>query len=274
MIVKKTILITGCSSGIGLDSAFALKDEYHIIATARNDEDVARLAKLGFESYKLDVTKTKEIDEVLEKILQKHKTLYAVFNNAGYGQPGAVEDVSKEALIKQFETNFFGMWELSAKAIKIFRKQGFGRIINHSSVLGLISLRFRGAYNASKYAIEGMNDTLRLELKGSDIYVVTINTGPVRSKFRENATKMFYKYIDKDNSFFKNDYQKELIEYKEKKEDDIFTKDSDVVIANLKDALKSKKPKPRYYNTEATYILAFLKRVLPTSLLDKILVKI
>jgi len=267
----KTILITGCSSGIGLDTALALKNKYHIIATARKTSDVKKLQEMGFESYKLDVTCSNEIEEVLKTILDKHNTLYAVFNNAGYGQPGAVEDISKEVLEKQFDTNFFGMWEITTKAIKIFRKQGFGRIINHSSILGLISLKFRGAYNASKYAIEGMNDTLRLELKDTNIHVITINTGPVRSDFRKNATKMFFKYIDKDSSVFKEDYERELAS---KNEGDIFTKDSDVVIKNIEDALISKNPKPRYYNTEATYLLVILKRLLPTKLLDKILSKI
>jgi len=273
--MKKVLLITGCSSGIGLDTALALKDQYTVIATARKDEDVKKLKQLGFLTYKLDVTQTQDIDFVLEDILKNHKNIYAVFNNAGYGQPGAVEDISKDALKEQFETNFFGMWELTTKILKIFRKQGYGRVINHSSVLGLVSLKFRGAYNASKYAIEAMNDTLRLELNDQkDIFVISLNTGPVRSNFRKNATKMFYKYIDKNRSHFKTEYENELLELEKKKKDDPFTRDSDVVIRNIKDALSSTKPKPRYFNTEATYILAFLKRVLPTSLLDKILVKI
>jgi len=271
---KKTLLITGCSSGIGLDTARALQDSYHIIATARKEEDVAKLQEEGFETYKLDVTLSSEIDSVLETILTKHKTLYALFNNAGYGQPGAVEDVSKAVLQEQFETNFFGMWELTTKAIKIFRKQGFGRIINHSSVLGLISLRFRGAYNASKYAIEGMNDTLRLELMGTDIYVITLNTGPIESDFRKNATKKFFQNLSNyKESVFVQEYEKELLEQKDPPNDP-FTCKSDIVIANVKDALEAKVPKPRYYNTKATYLLGFLKRLLPTAWLDKLLQKI
>ena len=273
MAAKKVVLITGCSSGIGYDVAKALQDKYHIIATARKEEDVKKLQKEGFESYMLDVENSQAIDAVLEEVLQKHKEIYALFNNAGYGQPGAVEDISKEVLKEQFETNFFGMWELTTKVVKIFRKQGYGRILNHSSVLGLISLRFRGAYNASKYAIEALNDTLRLELHDSNIFVSSINTGPVKSDFRKNAIKKFYKNVDWQKSIFVDEYKKEVLEQQEGGKDP-FTRQSEVVIKNIEDALSAKKPKPHYYNTEATYILAFFKRVLPTTLLDKILVKI
>ncbi len=271
--MKKTLLITGCSSGIGLDAARALKNDYTVIATARQATDVERLKSEGFEAYLLDVTDTQTIEHVFETVLSKHKTLYALFNNAGYGQPGAVEDISKEALRAQFETNFFGMWELTAKAVKIFRQQGYGRIINHSSILGLVSLRFRGAYNATKYAIEALDDTLRLELEGSDIYVSTINTGPVKSEFRKNAVKMFLQNVDYKHSFFAQQYEKELLEAKESSTA-FFTKQSDVVIANLRHALEAKKPRPRYYNTEVTWVLAFLKRILPTPLLDAVLKRI
>ncbi len=270
---RKTVLITGCSSGIGLDVARALQKEYKVIATARKKTDVEKLQKEGFEAYELDVTQPKQIDDVLQKILKNHTYLYAVFNNAGYGQPGAVEDITKEALKEQFETNFFGMWDVTRKVLKIFRTQGYGRIINHSSVLGLVSLRFRGAYNASKYAIEGLDDTLRLELANSDIYVSTINTGPVHSKFRENAVAMFFKNVDYKNSYFAVEYEKELVEAKNSSTDP-FSRSSEVVIANVHHALSAKKPRARYYNTEATWMLAFFKRVLPTSWLDAILEKI
>ncbi len=270
---RKTVLITGCSSGIGYDCAKALAKEYKVIATARKKEDVARLKKEGFEAYRLDVTKSEEIEKVLKIVLKNHKELYALFNNAGYGQPGAIEDISKEVLQAQFETNFFGMWDMTQKTLKIFRKQGYGRILNHSSVLGLVSLKFRGAYNASKYAVEALDDTLRLELAGSEIYVSTINTGPVRSRFRENAVAMFFKNIDYKNSSYAKEYEKELIEAKESSTA-AFSRGSDVVIANIRHALKAKNPSPRYYNTEATWLLAFLKRALPTSWLDALLKRI
>ncbi len=274
--MEKTILITGCSSGIGYDTAHYLhKNGYRVFASARKEEDVKRLQKEGLESYLLDVTKPETIKKALASILKKTEgKLYALFNNAGYGQPGAVEDIPTEVLKEQFETNLFGLHELTRQVIPIMRAQGYGRIIQHSSVLGLVSLRFRGAYNSTKYAIEGLCDTLRLELANDNIYVTTINTGPVHSNFRVNATKKYYEHIHNKDTVFKTEYEKELIPHKENKEKDPFTRDSDVVIKNIIHALEAKKPQARYYNTSATYLLGTLKRLLPTSWLDKILVKI
>ncbi len=274
--MQKTILITGCSSGIGYDTAHYLHNNgYRVFASARKDEDVQRLKDEGLDSYLLDVTKPESITKTLQSILeQTDGKLYAVFNNAGYGQPGAVEDIPTSVLKEQFETNLFGLHEMTRQVLPIMRKQGYGRIIQHSSVLGLISLRFRGAYNASKYAIEGLSDTLRLELDKDDIHVVTINTGPVHSDFRKNATKKFREHIEGKPTVFSEEYTKELLPYEGKKKKDPFTRNSDVVIANIIKALESKKPKPRYYNTSATHLLGGLKRILSTSILDKVLLKI
>jgi NAD(P)-dependent dehydrogenase (short-subunit alcohol dehydrogenase family) len=275
--MDKSILITGCSSGIGYAAAHALHElGYTVFATARDPEDVARLKKEGLDAYVLDVTDKESIASALEQILKKSGgAIYAVFNNAGYGQPGALEDVPTAALREQFETNVFGLHEVTRRVLPVMRARGYGRIIQHSSVLGIVSLRFRGAYNASKYAIEGLCDTLRLELDGTDIHVVTINTGPVRSKFRDNAIKMFYKYIDADNSIFRESYAEEVLKRKEEKEKiDRFTRDPDAVVEKLLLALESERPKPRYYVTAATHLLGTLKRVLPTARLDKILKRI
>ena len=272
---KKNILITGCSSGIGYDTAHYLHNNgYKVYASARKQADVDRLKAEGLDTYLLDVTKPDQIKNILEEIIKKDGELYAVFNNAGFGQPGAVEDITTKTLKEQFETNFFGLHELTSQVLKIMRKQGYGRIMQHSSVLGIVSLRFRGAYNASKYAIEGLCDTLRLELMGTDIYVSTINTGPVKSEFRKNATYMFRKNVNHEVSLWKDEYESELLERKENKDTDIFTKDSIVVIKNIVDALESKKPKARYYNTLATHLLGGFKRVLSTNVLDKLLLKV
>ena len=271
---KKNILITGCSSGIGYDTAHYLHaNGYKVYATARKSEDVERLKSEGLDAYKLDVCSESDISNMLNIIIEQDSELFAVFNNAGYGQPGAVEDITTEVLREQFETNLFGLHELTYQTLKIMRKQGYGRILQHSSVLGIISLRFRGAYNASKYAIEGLCDTLRLELMDTNIYVSTINTGPVHSDFRKNAIIKFKENVDVENSSYKSLYDTELLSVKEK-DDDMFTKKSSVVIKNILDALEAKKPKPRYYNTFATHLLGSLKRVLTTSALDKILIKI
>lgn len=272
----QNILITGCSSGIGLQTALILKENnIKVYASARKEEDVKMLKNLGFETFLIDVRNKEDVTNALEVILKNDLKLDAVFNNAGFGQPGAVEDLSVEVLKKQFETNFFGLHEITIQAMKIFRTQGYGKIIQHSSVLGIISLKYRGAYNASKYAIEGINDTLRQEVLGSNIFISTINTGPVSSKFRENALKNFNKNIKIEGSFFEDVYAKELKARLETTEDKApFNLPASSVANVVLKIMKSKKPKPRYYVTKATYILGFAKRILSTSLLDKLLNKI
>ena len=275
--MNKSILITGCSSGIGYETAHALKNVgYQVFATARDPEDVRRLRSEGLAAHQLDVTDIDSIDAALHWVLeQTGGRLYALFNNAGYGQPGALEDIPTYALREQFETNVFGLHELTRRVVPIMRAQGYGRILQHSSVLGLVSLRFRGAYNASKYAIEGLCDTLRLELEGTNIYVVTLNTGPIRSNFRDNAIKMFEANIDAESSLFHKEYREEVYKRKANKEEkDSFTRDADAVIAKVRAALEAKRPKPRYYITSATLLLSTLKRLLPTAWLDSLLRKI
>lgn len=272
----QNILITGCSTGIGLETAKILqKNQIKVYATARNKEDIKHLKNLGFITYKLDVTKHKQITKVIEKIIAKDGKLDAVFNNAGFGQPGAIEDVSTEVLKEQFETNVFGLHEVTRQCMKIFRKQGYGKIIQHSSVLGIISLKFRGAYNASKYAIEGLADTMRQELSGSNIFVSTINTGPVTSKFRANALLKFKENININNSFFTPTYNSELKERLESDKDDTpFNLPPSSVANVVLKIMKSNQPKPRYYVTGATYLLGFFKRILSTGLMDKLLNRI
>lgn len=272
----QNILITGCSSGIGYQTALTLKNNgIKVYASARKDEDVEMLKELGFDTFKLDVTMKEDITKALNTILENDKKLDAVFNNAGYGQPGAVEDVSTQTLKEQFETNFFGLHELTIQAMKIFRDQGYGKIIQHSSVLGIISLKFRGAYNASKYAIEGLNDTLRQETLNSNIFISTINTGPVTSKFRENGLKKFNENIDIKNSFFTDTYKKELKVRLETNEDKApFNLPATSVANVVLEIMNNPKPKPRYYVTKATYILGFFKRILSTKVLDRLLNKI
>lgn len=272
---KKVVLITGCSSGIGLETAKILQNQFHVLATARNQSDLQKLQSLGFECYKLDVTSQKDIENVFEIISEKyHQNFFAVFNNAGYGQLGALEDLSLEAIKQQFETNFFGLFAVTQKAIEIFRKNETGIIIQHSSVLGLISLRFRGAYNASKYAIEGLCDTLRLELNDTNIKVITLNTGPIESNFRNNAMKKFYQWIDIESSNYKNIYKAEVEARLHSKDDSIFTKPASLVAFTVKEILNSKIPKARYKITIATKILYLAKRFLSTKTLDKLLLKL
>ncbi len=271
----QNILITGCSTGIGLQTAKTLKQNgIKVYASARKEEDVEMLKELGFNTFLLDVTKPEHISSALEQIIKNDAKIDAVFNNAGFGQPGALEDMKTEILREQFETNVFGLHELTRQVLPYMRKQGYGKIIQHSSVLGIISLRFRGAYNASKYAIEGLADTLRLELANTKISISTINTGPVTSKFRENAVKKFKENVDQENSSYKKEYDTQLNARLENDKDTTpFNLPASAVADIIQAIMNTSRPKPRYYVTKATYILGFCKRILSTSLLDSILKK-
>ena len=274
--MQKTIIITGCSSGIGLVTAQILKQRgYRVFATARKHEDVENLKNQGFESEQLDLGNSLSIQQAVKNILGKtdHR-VYALFNNGAYGQPGAVEDLSRHALREQFETNLFGTQELTNLLIPCMRKQGEGRIIQNSSVLGFVALKYRGAYVASKFALEGLSDTMRMELEGTGLYVSIIEPGPIRSAFRKNAYDMYRKNIDKDNSAHKEIYY--AIEKKLQLEEDVapFTLDANTVAEKVIHALESNHPKLRYYVTKPTYMFAYLKRILPERIMDWILLKV
>jgi NAD(P)-dependent dehydrogenase (short-subunit alcohol dehydrogenase family) len=175
----RSILITGASSGIGLCAAHDLRHRgYQVIAAVRKREDMARLEQEGIEAVQLDLANSASIRTAVDKALERTQgRLYALFNNGAYGQPGAVEDLSREMLREQFEVNLFGTHELTRYIIPIMRAQGYGRIIQTSSVLGLVALKYRGAYSATKFALEGLSDTLRMELAGTGIEVILIEPG-------------------------------------------------------------------------------------------------
>lgn len=273
--MKKTILITGCSSGIGYCVAHALHHKgYRVFATARRQESVDELLNEGLESLRLDLTDSNSIQPAFEEIMRRTDgTLYALFNNGAYGLTGAVEDLNRDALRAQFETNVFGWQELTNLALPVMRRQGYGRIIQNSSVLGFVSMPFRGAYNSSKYAIEGLSDTLRLELRGTNIYVSLIEPGPIASQFRVNALKALEKYIDIDNSFHREKYRGVLKRLNKKGPAVPFTLPPEAVLKRVIHALEASNPKPRYYVTIPTYLFGFLKRLLSTRILDILLAK-
>ena len=272
----KTVLITGCSSGIGLCVAEGLRNQgYRVIATARKNTDVTMLKQRGLESLQLDVTDEASMDKAMSTILSMTDgKLYALFNNGAYGQTGAVEDIPTEVLREQFNTNVFGWHSLTRRVIPVMRKQGYGRIIQNSSVLGLIVLPFRGPYNASKFALEGLSDTLRLELAGSNIFVSLIEPGPIRSRFRDNALAAFERNIDAENSVHRKKYL--AMKNRLKKEGDAmpFTLPPEAVLKRVIHALESRSPQPRYYVTFPTYLFGTLKRLLPFRWLDKLLLKV
>lgn len=274
--MTKSILITGCSSGIGYCTAQALTRRGHqVIATARKHEDVARLTKEGFIALQLDLADSLSIQNAVRQALElTGGKMDALFNNAAFGQPGAVEDLRRDVLRFQFETNVFGTHELTNLLIPIMRQQGHGRIIYNSSILGLVAMTYRGAYNASKFALEGLVDTLRLELHGANIHISLIEPGPILSDFRKNAFALYQKNIDTAGSFHKEAYS--TIEARLQKEGAAapFTLPAEAVAQKVIHALEAKRPKIRYYVTFPTYLLAFLKRILPTGWLDYLVRKI
>jgi len=274
-MTTKSILITGCSSGIGLHAALTLSARgYQVFATARKAQDVADLQAKGLTAYQLDLTNTDSITQAVTQVLEKTGgRLDYLFNNGAYGQPGALEDLPTQVLRDQFETNVFGWHELTKQIIPVMKRQGHGRIIQCSSVLGVVSMAYRGAYNASKYAIEGLTDTLRLELKSANIEVVLLEPGPINTQFRANALLAVQANIDIEASDHKVQYQQQIARLSSEKSNAPFTLEPLHVTQALIHALESKQPKLRYRITTATKLFAALKRILPARWLDYLLAK-
>jgi NAD(P)-dependent dehydrogenase (short-subunit alcohol dehydrogenase family) len=275
-MTARSILITGCSSGIGHCVAHGLAQRgYRVFASARKAADVEQLHAAGLESLQLDLSDSGSINRATEDLFARTGgRLDALFNNGAYGQPGAVEDLSREVLRDQFETNLFGWHELTNRVLPVMREQGHGRIIHNSSVLGFVALPFRGAYNASKYALEGLTDTLRLELRGTGIHVSLVEPGPIESRFRANAWAVYKKTINPETSVHREKYRR--LEQRLKTEGPVvpFTLPAEAVLQKVIKALESPRPRARYYVTFPTYLFAVLKRVLTDRALDRVLAKV
>ena len=273
---KGNVLITGCSSGIGHHVAHGLQQRgYRVIASARRDSDVARLREEGLTAIRLDLDDPASIQQAIHQIAEyTEESLYALFNNAGFGQPGAVEDLRREVIRAQFETNVFGTLELTNAVIPWMRRAGQGRIIQNSSVLGLISLAYRGAYNASKYALEGFYDTLRLELADTGIHAVLIEPGPIRSRFRANALDAWRRNIDIENSAHREQYLATERRLTREGPAAPFTLGPEAVLEKVVLALEARKPRPRYYVTTPTWLFGTLKRLLSSRALDRVLLQV
>lgn len=272
----KNVLITGCSSGIGLCAAEMLQARgYNVIATVRRTQDLSILEQKNITVVLMDLADETQLNQAFEQVMTLFNgRLDGLFNNAAFGQPGAVEDLSRQALREQFETNVFGTQQLTNLAITQMRKQGFGRIVYNSSVLGLVSMAYRGAYNASKYAIEGLADTLRLELAGTGIDVSLIEPGPITSRFRANAYARYQLHIDKTNSAHRDTYQVMEARLRKKGPAAPFTLPPEAVVIKCLHAFEATRPKVRYYVTFPTYLFATLKRCLPHRALDWVLRKV
>lgn len=275
MTQHKNILITGCSSGIGLCVAQGLQQRgYRVFATARKAADVEALNSQGLESLVLDLDCSESIQDALAEILHRTEgTLYGLFNNGAFGLPGAVEDLTRDAIRAQFETNVFGWLELTNRVLGVMRQQGYGRIIQNSSVLGFAAMPYRGAYNASKFAIEGLSDTLRQELYGSGIHVSLIQPGPIESRFRANSYLAFQRFINAEHSLHRPQYEAMESRLMKKGPAAPFTLPPEAVLKRVVHALESPQPKVRYYVTVPTYLFGYLRRFLSDRMMDRVLIK-
>jgi NAD(P)-dependent dehydrogenase (short-subunit alcohol dehydrogenase family) len=272
---KKTILITGCSSGIGYVCAKGLKERgYRVLATGRKTEDLRMLESEGLEALQLDYRYSWSVQACAVDLSRRTGgKLYALFNNGAYGQPGAVEDITRAVMEEQFAANFFGWHELTRACIPMMRANGGGRIIQCSSLLGLAALKWRGPYNASKFAIEGLTDTLRLELRGSGIHVVTINPGPIESKFVPNAKAAFERNVDMTNSLYKDVFERQR-QRLARGGTTRFKLPATAVLDKLILALEKEKPGAHYYVTTPTWLVAIARRLLPQPAIDSFLNRI
>lgn len=273
---RKTILITGCSTGIGYDAAHGMRAAgWRVFAACRKGEDCARLEAEGFDAPHLDYTDEDSIQTALTEVLQATGgRLDALFNNGAHGLPGAVEDVPTDALRNIFEVNFFGVHTLTRAVIPVMRAQGAGRIVQCSSVLGFTTLPYRGAYVATKFALEGLTDTLRAEMRGTGIHVSLIEPGPISSAFRTNSIPHFERWIDWQTSARAEQYRQSLLKRLYGASKPVpFELPPSAVTRKLVHAVSHPRPKPRYYVTLPTYVAGILRRILPSRAIDWIITR-
>lgn len=273
--MARSVLITGCSSGIGAAAARGLRDRgWQVIAAARNPDDVARLAAEGFAAIRIDHHDSASIAQGFAQAVEAAGgRLDALFNNAGHGMPGAAEDLPRGALEEVFSSNLFGLHELTCHAIGHMRGHGAGRIVQHSSVVGFTPLKWRAAYVATKHALEGLTNTMRVELRGTGLHVSILNTGPVTSGFRDRSMAQFDRWIDIDASRHAEFYRRKWVARREAGRDR-FELGPEAVVKKLVHALESARPRRRYYITTPAYLAAVLTRILPGALQDRIIDRI
>ena len=274
--LKRSILITGCSSGIGLDAAQGLHARgWRVFATCRQEPDCERLRGMGLESFVLDYADEASIIAAVAEVKSRTGgTLDALYNNGAFGCPGAVEDLPRGALRDIFETNLFGYHDLTRQVIPMMRAQGAGRIVNCSSVLGLVAMRWRGAYVATKFAMEGLTDVLRIEMAGTGIKVILIEPGPITSDIRQKSIPHFERWIDWENSARADEYRSLRGRLYESSGPDRWELPASAVTEKLIHAIESPRPRARYYVTTPTYLMATARRILPTFVLDWLIAKV
>ncbi|MBN2645534.1 MAG: SDR family NAD(P)-dependent oxidoreductase [Desulfuromonadaceae bacterium] len=270
---ERWVVVTGASSGIGRCVALGLQQQgYRVLASARRREDLHQLAAAGLVPIALRLEDSASVNAAIAIILETcHGDLYGLVNNAAYGQPGAVEDLSRSALEQQFAVNLFGTHQLTQGLLPALHQKQGGRLISISSVLGLVAFPWQGAYNASKFALEGLTDTLRLELRGSNVQVSLIEPGPIRSAFRRRALSAFDEQIGAGASRHRHHYERVCAYYAATDHPTPFTAGPEAVLKRVLHALSAERAQPRYAVTLPTYVLGFCRRVLPTRWLDALL---
>ncbi|EOE6913938.1 SDR family oxidoreductase [Cronobacter turicensis] len=254
--MQKSLLITGCSSGIGLACAQELRRQgFQILAACRKPDDVARMNTLGFTGIELDLDSPQSVEAAAQEVIRlTNNRLYGIFNNGGYGVYGPLSTISRAQMEQQFSTNFFGAHQLTMLLLPAMLPHGEGRIVNTSSVMGLISTPGRGAYAASKYALEAWSDALRMELRYSGVKVSLIEPGPIHTRFTENVNQtQTDKPVENPGIAAR------------------FTLGPEAVVAKVRHAFESPNPRIRYPVTLVTHAVGILKRLLPTRMMDKIL---
>lgn len=271
LVASKTALVTGCSSGVGLATARALRQHgWLVVPTARKTEDLDRLRSEGFNAIRLEVSDSASVREAADEALRIcGGQIGALVNNAGFGQPGAMEDLTRDAMRYQFEVNVFGLQELTNRFVPVMRKQGWGRIINVSSVLGRMSIPFMGIYSASKYAVEAMSDALRVELRGTGVAVSIVEPGPITTVFRDNSAGLAKSQLPFVASRFAERYrQRAAGTDPERKLSRAFAKPPEAVARKILHAVESPRPKIRYPVTLVAFAGSWMARVLPASVMD------
>ncbi|MEN7972632.1 MAG: SDR family NAD(P)-dependent oxidoreductase [Verrucomicrobiota bacterium] len=274
-VENKSVLVTGCSSGIGLATAELLRVKgWKVFPTARKAEDLVALRQAGFAAVELDVTSSESIDAAVKTVLEKNDgILGAVVNNAGFGMPGAIQDLTRDAMRHQFEVNLFGLQELTNRLIPIFREQGCGRIVNISSVVGRLALPFMGIYSASKFALEAVSDAQRVELSPDSISISLVEPGPIHTRFSTNCAGQGEAKLDAAGSKFGAAYK----QYFEKRRnggmsEDRFRLPPEAVADKILRALESSRPKIRYRVTIPAYFGDWAARFVPAGLIDRMMI--
>jgi NAD(P)-dependent dehydrogenase (short-subunit alcohol dehydrogenase family) len=272
---RRSVLVTGCSTGIGRCAAQVLKAHgYRVLATARKADDLAALADEGYEAVPLDLGDGDSVAAAAEAALAATDgRLFGLFNNAAYALPGAIEDLPRAAFSEQIGVNLVGTVDLTARLLPAMRQAGAGRIVMNSSVLGYVALPYRGAYVASKYALEGIADTLRLELAGSGVYVSLIEPGSIHSAFRANARAAHARHVDASASAHRGAYDRMAARQEAEGREPPFSRPPEAVVRCLLHALEARRPRARYRVTLPARLLYALKRVLPDRALDGLLTR-